>query len=284
MDEFVNLETIQQASAFVRQHIQATPRLGLILGSGLNTLADAVAAEAVIPYSDIPHFPHSSVVGHAGQWIIGKLEGQPIIVMQGRAHYYEGHSMARVTLPVRVMRALGVELLIVTNAAGGLNPSFEAGDVMLIRDHINLVGMTGIHPLRGPNLDELGPRFVDMTHAYDAQLRTIAHQVATAASIPCHDGVYVYLAGPSFETPAEIRLLRILGGDAVGMSTAPEVTIARHGGMRVLGISGISNVAQVIKSGNADGSAETTHEEVLQAGRLLVPRLETIVRGVLKQL
>jgi len=198
--------------------------------------------------------------------------------MQGRAHFYEGHSMAQITLPVRVMQTLGVEILIVTNAAGGLNPAFSPGDVMLIRDHINLVGMTGFNPLWGPNLERFGPRFPDMSQAYDPDLMALAHQVAAEEDISLQTGVYIALSGPCFETPAEIRFLRLMGGDSVGMSTAPEVTVARHGGTRVLGFSGISNVA-VPESGK-----ETSHEEVLEAGRLLVPRLATLIRGVLRHL
>jgi purine-nucleoside phosphorylase len=187
--------------------------------------------------------------------------------------------MAEITFPVRVMQVLGIERLIVTNAAGGLNPEFSAGDVMLITDHINLIGMGGLNPLRGPNLEEFGPRFPDMSEPYDPHMRALAGQVAAKASVPLREGVYVCLAGPSFETRADLRFLRLIGADAVGMSTVPEVTIARHGGTRVLGLSGISNVAPV------EGAVvETTHEEVLEAGRVLVPRLEAVIRGVLRAL
>lgn len=280
MNELVTLQMIEEATGFVRQRIGLSPRVGLILGSGLSDLAHSVEEAVAIPYVQIPHFPSSTVVGHAGRFVIGRLEGQSVVVMQGRLHFYEGHSMALVTLPVRVMQALGIETLIVTNAAGGLNPAFRPGDIMLIRDHINLVGMTGFHPLWGPNLDALGPRFVDMSQAYDPDLRALARQVAAEAGIVLHEGVYVSLAGPSFETPAEIRFLRLIGGDSVGMSTAPEVTVARHGGTRVLGFSGISNVAAL----DPEEAKETTHEEVLEAGRLLTPRLEALIRGVLRRL
>ncbi|HHS96860.1 MAG TPA: purine-nucleoside phosphorylase, partial [Chloroflexi bacterium] len=226
------------------------------------------------------HFPQATVEGHAGRLVVGRLEGRVVMVMQGRAHYYEGYSMAQVTLPIRVMQVLGVGTLIVTNAAGGLNLDFRAGDVMVIRDHINLIGMAGQSPLRGPNLDRFGPRFPDMTRAYDPTLRALALDVARKAGIPAWEGVYVCLAGPNFETPADVRFLRMIGADAVGMSTVPEVIVARHGRMRVLGLSGISNVL----SGEDEPAAETTHEEVLEAGRLLAPRLETIVRGVLRRL
>jgi purine-nucleoside phosphorylase len=200
--------------------------------------------------------------------------------MQGRVHYYEGYPMSQVTLPIRVMQLLGVELLILTNAAGGINKTFKAGDLMLITDHINLLGMTGANPLRGPNDDTLGPRFPDMSRVYDPELRKLALEAAGEAGIPLKQGVYMCLAGPSFETPADVRFLRLIGADAVGMSTVPEATVARHGGLRVLGISGISNTA--IDSG--DEAPVTTHEEVLEAGKIIAPRLEAILRGVLRKL
>ncbi|MEA3342451.1 MAG: purine-nucleoside phosphorylase, partial [Chloroflexota bacterium] len=206
--------------------------------------------------------------------------GQSVMVMQGRAHYYEGYSMAEITFPVRVMHVMGVETLVVTNAAGGLNPEFQAGDVMLISDHINLLGMAGLNPLRGPNLDEFGPRFPDMSEVYDARLRELARRAADEAQSPLREGVYICLAGPSFETPADLRFLRAIGADAVGMSTVPEATIARHGGTRVLGLSGISNVAAV----EGAPPAKATHEEVLEAGQVLAPRMEAILRGVLRAL
>ena len=215
--------------------------------------------------------------GHAGRLVVGRLEGQPVVVMQGRAHYYEGYSMAEITFPVRVMQVLGIETLIVTNAAGGLNLEFQAGDVMIITDHINLVGMGGLNPLRGPNLDDFGPRFPDMSGAYDTRLRSLAKEAAGRAKVPLREGIYVCLAGPNFETPAEIRFLRLIGADAVGMSTAHEVIVARHSGTRVLGLSGISNIAL---SEDAP-PAKATHEEVLEAGQILAPRLEAVIRGVL---
>ena len=280
MGEFITMEMVEEAAGAVRRQLTTSPRVGMILGSGLNALAEAVEAEAVIPYAGIPHFARSTVEGHVGRIVAGQLEGQAVFVMQGRVHAYEGYSMGQATLPVRVMQVLGVQVLLVTNAAGGLNPSFRAGDVMVIRDHINLPGMTGRNPLRGPNLDHFGPRFPDMSQPYDPDLRAIARDVATEAGVPVREGVYVCLSGPSFETPAEIHFLRVIGADAVGMSTAPEVVVARHGGMRVLGLSGISNVA--LSGGEHHG--ETTHEEVLEAGRLLVPRMEVIIRGVLRRL
>jgi purine-nucleoside phosphorylase len=280
MSEFFAMPHFEAAAAAVRERIEHHPRVGLILGSGLNPLAGAIEEGVSIPYTEIPHFPVPTIEGHSGRLVVGQLEGQPVVVMQGRTHYYEGYSMAEVTFPVRVMQLLGIEALIVTNAAGGLNQAFRAGDVMLITDHLNLIGMSGLNPLRGPNLDELGPRFPDMSEPYDSRLRALAKQAAQEAGVPLQEGVYICLAGPSFETRADLRFLRLIGADAVGMSTVPEVTVARHGGTRVLGLSGISNIAPA-----GDGPvAETSHEEVLEAGRVLVPRMETIVRGVLRTL
>lgn len=280
MPEFFSQSHFETAAAAIGERIQLRPRVGLILGSGLGPLADSVEDGVAIPYGEISHFPVATVEGHTGRLIVGRLEGQAVMVMQGRAHYYEGYSMAEITFPVRVMQVLGVETLIVTNAAGGLNPEFRAGDVMLINDHVNLIGMAGLNPLRGPNLDQFGPRFPDMSEPYDAHLRQLARQAVAEAQIPLREGVYICLAGPSFETPADLRFLRAIGVDAVGMSTVPEVTVARHGGTRVLGLSGISNVAAV----EGAPPAEATHEEVLEAGQVLAPRLEAILRRVLRAL
>jgi len=276
--EFFTLAEIDQVADGVRRRTQYQPRVGLILGSGLGDLADAVESADVIPYSDLPYWPRSTVHGHVGRLVIGKLENQPVMVMQGRAHYYEGYSMQEVTLPVRVMQRLGVEVIIVTNAAGAIQPDFAPGDVMLITDQLNMVGMAGLSPLRGPNLDELGERFPDMSQAYDRALMDQARKIAVREHITLHEGVYACLAGPSFETPADLRFLRTIGADAVGMSTVPEVIIARHGNTRVVGFSGISNKA------NLNGSTITTHEEVLQAGKIIVPKLKTLVLGLLANL
>ena len=277
-DEFLTLEEIDRAADYLRQRSPLQPRLGLILGSALGALADGLEGAAHFEGKEIPGWPVATIVGHAGRVHLGRLEGQPALVLQGRAHYYEGHPMARLGLPVRVMQRLGVEILIVTNAAGGVNPGFAPGDLMLITDHLNLVGMAGQSPLRGPNLDVFGPRFPDMSRAYDRPLLDLARQVARQEQLVLHEGVYACLAGPSFESPADLRFLRAAGVDAVGMSTVPEVTVARHGGTRVLGISGISNKA------NLDGSTTTTHEEVLQAGEVIGPRLAKLVRGVVRRL
>ena len=276
MSEYVTLEQIDQIVNLIRTRITTTPRVGLILGSGLGILAESVDQEAQISANELPYWPVSTVEGHQGRLVIGKLEGQKVLVMQGRSHYYEGYSMAQITLPVRVMQRLGLEILVCTNAAGAVNPGFQPGDLMLITDHLNLIGMAGPNPLRGPNLDEFGPRFPDMSQAYDRELSQIARQVAAENQVRLHEGVYACLAGPSFETPADLRFLRAAGADAVGMSTVPEVTVARHGGLRVLGISGISNKA------NLDGSTITTHEEVLESGRIITPKLMAILRGVLR--
>jgi purine-nucleoside phosphorylase len=278
MSEFITLEQMDEAAQTIRERVSLLPKVGIILGSGLGPLADAIEDAVVIPASEIPHWPVSTVMGHQGKLIVGHLEGQPVLALQGRVHYYEGYSMGQVVLPVRVMQRLGIDTLIVTNAAGAVNPDFEPGDLMLITDHINLIGMAGLNPLRGPNLDDFGVRFPDMSQAYDRSLLALARQVASEAGLPLQEGVYVALSGPSFETPADLRFLRLIGADAVGMSTVPEVTTARHGGVRVLGISGISNKA------NLDGNTLTTHEEVLEAGKQLVPKLIVVVRGVLSRL
>ena len=278
MSTFVTLEQIDEATNGIRRRTSYRPRVGLILGSGLNSLADSVQKADIIPYGELPNWPVSTVQGHAGRLVIGELEGQTALVMQGRIHFYEGYSMSQITLPVRVMLRLGLEMMFVTNAAGGVNPDFEPGDVMLITDNLNLVGMMGANPLMGPNIDELGPRFPDMSQAYDRKLMALARQVASNENIPLREGVYCALSGPSFEGPADLRFLRGIGADAVGMSTAPEVIVARHGGMRVLGLSGISNKA------NLDGSTITTHEEVIEAGKVISPKIEKIIRGVLRSL
>lgn len=278
MDNFINIEQIDLAADSIRDQINIKPRVAMILGSGLGTLAEAINQAVTIPYWNLPDWPGCTVEGHIGQLVIGELEGQNVLVMQGRVHFYEGYDMSQIGFPIRVMQRLGLEILIVTNAAGGINQDFEPGDVMLITDHLNLLGMAGESPLRGPNLDQIGPRFPDMGRAYDRQLAEIARQVANENEISLKEGVYVCLAGPSFETPADLHFLQAIGADAVGMSTVPEVTVARHGDMRVLGLSTISNKA------NLDGNTFTTHEEVLEAGKIVVPRLVKIIRGVLKRL
>ena len=269
----------QRAAAVIRERTELTPAVGLVLGSGLGGLADSLDDAAAIPYGEIPGWPQSTVVGHQGQLVIGRLEGVAVAAQQGRAHFYEGYSMRQVTFPIRVMRELGVGAVILTNAAGGINRSYRVGDLMLIEDHINLPGMVGANPLMGPNDDELGLRFVGLAQAYDRGLRRVALEIAGSQNIPMHSGVYCALSGPAFETPAEIRMLRGFGADAVGMSTAHETLVARHAGLRVLACSGITNV--VIDA--IDGDLETNHEEVLEAGKVVVPRLTAIMRGLLQQ-
>jgi purine-nucleoside phosphorylase len=278
MQNFISLAQIDSAAQAIKKQISVQPVVGIILGSGLNDLADSVQKAVNIPYGGLPDFPVSTVHGHSGRFVIGELEGKPVLVMQGRIHYYEGYTMGQVTLPVRVMQRLGIPNLIVTNAAGGVHPDFEPGDVMLITDQLNLMGMSGLNPLMGPNLDEIGTRFPDMSQPYDRAYGDLARKVAKENKILLREGVYAGLSGPSFESPADLRFLRLAGADAVGMSTVPEVIIARHGNMRVLGLSGISNKA------NLDGSTVTTHEEVIEAGRVITPKVEKIVRGVLRSL
>ncbi|MCB0100714.1 MAG: purine-nucleoside phosphorylase [Anaerolineales bacterium] len=278
MQNFISLAQIDEVTNLIQKQISIQPTVGLILGSGLNGLADSIQNPTLIPYSDLPNFPISTVHGHTGQFVIGELEGTPVIVMQGRIHYYEGYTMGQVTLPVRVMHRLGVHSLFVTNAAGGVNENFIPGDVMLITDQLNLMGMSGLNPLMGPNLDEIGPRFPDMSQPYDREYCETARAIAKQNNMTLREGIYAGLSGPSFESPADLRFLRLAGADAVGMSTVPEVIVARHGGMRVLGLSGISNKA------NLDGSTVTTHEEVIEAGRVITPKIETLVRGMLRSI
>ncbi|HBF41002.1 MAG TPA: purine-nucleoside phosphorylase [Anaerolineaceae bacterium] len=276
MDSFVTMNMIDEAANFVREKIEITPQVGLILGSGLGGLADAVFNPKVIEYRSIPHWPMPTIEGHAGRLVTGHLFGVPTLVMQGRVHFYEGYSMDLVTFPIRVMQRLGIKLLILTNAAGAIHPDYVPGDVMLITDHISLIGMAGMNPLRGPNLPEFGERFPDMSQVYTRSIQSIARKVAQEKGYNLREGVYVCLSGPSFESPADLRFLRTIGADAVGMSTVPEAIVARHGRTSVLGLSGISNKA------NLDGSTETTHEEVLMAGKLIVPKLTGIIQGVLE--
>lgn len=278
--KWMSMETIEAAANFIRNRTRHQPRIGLVLGSGLGKLADQVQEADYIPFNEIPHFPVSTVYGHSGRLVIGQLQQHCVMVMQGRAHYYEGYTMAQVTLPIRVMQSLAIETLIITNAAGGLNQDWQAGDLMLITDHINLVGMTGLNPLRGPNLEEFGPRFPDMSQAYNPQLASLARQVAREEGILLREGVYTGLGGPTFETPAELRFLRLIGTDAVGMSTVAEVTVACHGGMKVLGLSGITNI--VVYDPLQDKG--TNHEEVLAAGERIVPKLIALIKGTLTRL
>lgn len=280
MSEFVTRSQVEEAAEMIRRHTKQRPQIGLILGSGLARLADDIEDGDTIAVEDIPHWPVSTVAGHSGHLVVGSLQGKRVIALRGRVHFYEGYSIQRITFPVHVMHRLGIETLIVTNAAGGMNPQYGPGDLMLIRNHINMPGLAGNNPLRGPNDEAIGPRFPDMTAPYDTDLRELAHEVANEAGLSLHEGVYVYVAGPSFETPAELHFLRMVGGDAVGMSTVPSVIVARHAGIRVLGISTITNMALP----NPAPDTQHDHEEVLEAGESAVPRLARVVRGVVAKM
>jgi purine-nucleoside phosphorylase len=268
-------EQIQAAVGAIRERTETVPRVALILGTGLGALADRIQVEAAIPYEQIPGFPLSTVESHTGRLLIGTLSGQPVVAMQGRFHRYEGYTLQQVTLPVRVMRALGAEILVVSNACGGMNPLWEVGDLMLIADHIN---MLGDNPLIGPNDDDLGPRFPDMSEVYDAGLRQLAIDVARERRIRLRRGVYVAVPGPNLETRAEYRMLRTLGADVVGMSTVPEAIVAIHGGMRVLGLSIITDACL------PDSLQPATLEHILAAARSAEPDLTTLVEGVVARL
>ncbi len=277
MEKQFSRQNYEDIAAFIAEHTQHRPKVALVLGSGYNDFAKAIEDADVLPYGQIPNFARSTVEGHSGQLVFGTLNGHSVMVMQGRVHYYEGFSLEEVTLPIRVMRAFGIDTLILSNAAGGLNPNFRPGDLMLIEDQINLLGMMGNNPLMGPNDPALGARFPDMSTLYDRQLRELALDVAADLNQTLHRGVYVGLSGPAFETPAEVRFLRMMGGDSTGMSTTNEALVARHSGMRVLGFSGITNVA----IDAIDSEQKTSHVEVLETGALLVPRLTAILRGIL---
>ena len=269
-----------ESARHILAHAGVHPRVGLILGSGLGRLAGAVENAVALPFADIPHFVASTVPGHSGKLVLGTLAGAPVCVMQGRVHYYEGYTLQQVTLPVRVMQRMGVRTLIISNAAGGLNPDFSVGDLMILDDHINFVGMAGHNPLTGPNLDEFGPRFPAANHIYSRSLRQLADDVAAQQGLSLRHGVYIMLSGPNFETPAEVRFLRTMGADAVGMSTVPEALVAHHAGMQVLGISTITNVA----IDQLDAAGEPSHEEVQDAGHLITPRLSKLLLGILGHL
>ena len=266
---------IGEAAAVVKQHWSETPRVAIVLGSGLGGLAEEIDTHATIDYADIPNFPKTSAIGHKGRLVCGTLEGVPVIGFQGRFHLYEGHSAQDASLPLRLARALGAELLIVTNAAGGVNPSFAVGDVMLIEDQINLMFA---NPLVGINDDNLGPRFPDMSAPYDKDLMQTAASIARHEDFVLHRGVYLAMLGPTYETRAEYRMARYLGADAVGMSTVPEVVAARHADMRVLGLTTITNV------GSPDAPSETSGHEVIDVAQTAAPKLTDIIRGVVNSL
>ena len=249
------------------------PEIGLILGSGLGDLVEEFENPIAVPYQDIPDFPVSTVAGHAGQLVYGKLANRQVIALQGRFHYYEGYDLQTVTYPVRVFKELGVEKLIVTNAAGGINPDFNVGDLMIITDHINL---SGANPLMGPNIDEHGPRFVDMSDAYSKRAQNILHDISQSQGIPLQEGVYTWFSGPTYETPAEIRFARTIGGDAAGMSTAPETIVAKHCGMEVARLSCITNMA-------AGMQESLNHEEVVEVTKKANQKFRLVVKELIRQ-
>ncbi len=266
------LQTIKQTAEYIQSKIKRQPKIGIILGSGLGGLATEIEVEICIPYAEIPNFPVSTVEGHSGQLIFGQLGGKPVMAMQGRFHYYEGYTMKEVTLPVRVMKEMGIETLFVSNASGGLNPDYKVGDLMIITDHINFFPE---HPLHGKNIEELGPRFPDMSECYTKSLYSKAMQIAADKNINVKDGVYVGVQGPTFETPAEYKMFRILGADVVGMSTVPEVIVARHSGMNVFGISIVTD------SGVPGEIVEISHEEVQEVAKAAEPHMTYIMKTLI---
>ncbi|WP_124727267.1 purine-nucleoside phosphorylase [Staphylospora marina] len=268
------MDKIAEAKSKIASLTTHRPEIGLILGSGLGDLAEEIEDAVKIPYSEIPHFPKSTVAGHAGRLVIGKLSGKTVVAMQGRFHFYEGYSQREVVFPVYVMKALGVQVLIATNAAGGMNRGFKAGDLMVLTDHLNF---TGSNPLIGPNHEELGPRFPDMSAAYDPELRRLAFRVAEKQGVRLQQGVYAAISGPAYMTPSELIMLRNLGGDAVGMSTAPEVIAARHAGLRVLGISCITDMAI------GEELEPLTHEQVVEVANRTKPLFMNLVKGILAE-
>jgi len=274
-EELQEYDKIQEAVAAIRARWTKKADVGIVLGTGLGGLADRIEADLVIPYEEIPHFAKSTVESHAGKLILGTYEGKSVVAMQGRLHYYEGYSSKEITFPIRVMKALGAGLLIVSNACGGMNPQFRAGDVMLIEDHINLLGD---NPLIGPNDDRLGPRFPDMREPYSKELLERARQVALELGVPVQQGVYVAVAGPSFETRAEYRFLRGIGADVVGMSTVPEVIVAVHSGMKVLGFSVVTDM------GLPDALEPIDDERILKNAAEAESKMNKIICGVLKTL
>lgn len=269
------IEQINQTANYLRTRVDDMPRIAIILGTGLGGLRNHIENQVIIPYADIPNFPVSTVEGHSGNLIFGTLGGKRVIAMQGRFHYYEGYDMKQVTFPVRVFKALGVETLFVSNAAGGMNKNFQVGDIMTITDHINLFPE---NPLRGKNYNELGPRFPAMTEAYSQRLIELADKIADNKSIRLMHGVYVGTPGPTFETPAEYEYFRIIGGDAVGMSTVPEVIVANHASMEVYGISVITDL------GGKDITEVPSHEEVQLAAQKAEPKMVELIKGIIGNL
>lgn len=265
----------REAAEYIRKQINIQPQIGIILGSGLSSVADIMEDPIIIDYNDIPNFPISTVEGHIGRFLIGKFKDKDVIIMQGRFHYYEGYELSQLVLPIRTMKLLGVSILIITNAAGGISRKFQPGDIMIIQDHINI---SGLNPLRGTNDNNLGPRFPDMTNAYDSKLRELIHNTASKLDMTIHEGVYAIMPGPSYETPAEIKMLASMGADAVGMSTVPEVIAAIHCGIKVVGISCITNMA----SGILD--KPLLHEEVVATANNVESSLRNLIKHFIQSL
>lgn len=265
---------IEKAAGYIREKSGFEPEIGIILGTGLGSLGDHIETVSVIDYTDIPEFPVSTVFGHAGRLILGRLEGKKVIAMQGRFHYYEGYTMQEVTMPVRVMQRLGAKLLVASNACGGLNPAFNAGDIMIITDHINFMGT---NPLIGPNLDDFGPRFPDMSEVYDRDMVKLLERVAAGLGIPVHRGVYGGVSGPNYSTKAELRMMIKLGSDTVGMSTVPEAIAARHCGLKVAGVSCITDMAI------PDTMSAPTHEEIVRVAESVKPRFTALIKQFVKE-
>ncbi|XP_034940220.1 purine nucleoside phosphorylase isoform X2 [Chelonus insularis] len=275
-------EALQESAKYLLDRITIRPKIGIICGSGMSSIADALTNKQTFPYEEIPHFPKSTVKGHVGQLVFGFLEGVPVMCMQGRFHYYEGYPLWKCAMPVRVMKLVGVTHLIATNAAGGLNPDYKVGDIMLVRDHVNIMGFAGNNPLQGPNDDRFGPRFLPMNKAYDRELLKIGEEVAAEMKISdiIHKGVYTCLGGPNFETVAELKMLRMVGVDAVGMSTAHEVIAARHCNLTVFAFSLITNLCVC----DYDCLDEANHEEVMEVGRSRQPVIAEFVRRMVHRL
>ncbi|SEM17418.1 purine-nucleoside phosphorylase [Chryseobacterium taichungense] len=268
------LEKIKKTADFIQSIIKETPDFAIVLGSGLGKLQDEVEAIHILKYAEIPDFPQTTVAGHTGKLIYGILEGKKVLMMSGRFHYYEGHSIENIVFPIRVFHMLGIQHLILSNASGGVNSEYKIADIAIIKDHINMMPE---HPLRGRNIDSFGPRFVDMSEAYSKKMISVAEKVASENDINIHQGIYVALQGPTFETPAEYGMIKAIGGDMVGMSTVPEVIVARHMGMDVFGISVITDL------GGPDIAFSVSHEEVLNAANKAMPNVITVVKGLVRK-
>lgn len=267
------LEKIKQTAEFIKSRIKDTPDFAIVLGSGLGKLQDEVEAIHILEYPEIPNFPQTTVAGHGGKLIFGMLEGKKVLMMSGRFHYYEGHSMETVVFPIRVFYLLGIKNIILSNASGGINPDYRIGDIAIVKDHINMMPE---HPLRGKNIDSFGPRFVDMSEPYNRKMISAAEKTAAENGISVHQGIYVALQGPTFETPAEYGMIKAIGGDMVGMSTVPEVIVAKHMGMDVFCVSVITDL------GGPDIAFSVSHEEVLNAANKAMPNVIAVVKGLVK--